>query len=148
LWKFWKNMIITRIKWDSFRNCLEMISTEELSFVRKWWDDGNHQLFNWICFSDETTFELNESVNRQNLRYWADNNPHWMRDCHTQYPHKLNVWAGIIDHCIVDPFFIEGNINAYNYVHLLRTVVPCIQNITGNAFENVCSRMRPQLILS
>ena len=45
---------------------------------------------------------------------------------------------GIIGHRIVGPFFIEGNINAHNYVHLLRTeVVPCIQNITGNAFENV-----------
>jgi len=31
--------------------------------------DGNHQFFNWICFSDEATFELNGSVNRQNLRY-------------------------------------------------------------------------------
>jgi len=63
--------------------------------------DRNHQFFNWICFSDEATFELNGSVNRQNLRYWANNNPHWMRDCHTQYPQKLNDWAGIIGHHIV-----------------------------------------------
>jgi len=72
----------------------------------------NHQFFNWICFSDEATFELNGSVNRQNMRYWADENPHWMRDSHTQYPQKVNVWAGIILNRIIGPFFIEGNINS------------------------------------
>jgi len=66
--------------------------------------DGNHQFFNWICFSDEATFELNGSVNRH-LRYWADNNPHWIRDCHTQYPQKLNVWARIIGHHIKTVFY-------------------------------------------
>jgi len=74
--------------------------------------DGNYQFFNWICFSDEATFELNRFVNRQNLKYWADNNPHWRRDCHTQYHQKLNVWAEIMGHRIGSPFFIEGNINA------------------------------------
>ncbi|EFN75055.1 hypothetical protein EAI_00917, partial [Harpegnathos saltator] len=56
--------------------------------------DGNNQFFTWICFSDETTFELNGLVNRHNLRYWTDENPYWMRNCHTQYPQKINVLAG------------------------------------------------------
>lgn len=100
--------------------------------------DEDNQFFNWICFSDEATFELSGSVNRQNLRNWADVNPHWMRDSHTQHPQKLNVWAGIIGQNIVGPYFIAGNINAENYVHLLRTeVVPRIQEITGLAFEQV-----------
>jgi len=98
----------------------------------------NHQFFNWICFSDEATFELNGSVNRQNMRYWADENPHWMRDSHTQYPQKVNVWAGIILNRIIGPFFIEGNINSQNYCNLLRNqVIPAIEDIVGDAFHNV-----------
>jgi len=40
---------------------------------------------------------LNGTVNRHNCRYWADENPHWMREAHTQYAKKVNVWAGIIN---------------------------------------------------
>ena len=61
-----------------------------------------------------------------------------MRDSHTQHPKKLNVWAGILGQNIIGSYFIEGNINAENYVHLLRTeVVLRIQEITGLAFEHV-----------
>jgi len=49
--------------------------------------------FNWIVFFDEVTFELHGSVNEHNFRYWIDENPHWMRNFHTQYPQKLNVWV-------------------------------------------------------
>ncbi|EFN68079.1 hypothetical protein EAG_05235, partial [Camponotus floridanus] len=94
--------------------------------------DGNNQFFTWICFSDEATFELNGSVNRHNMRYWADENPHWMRDCHTQYPEKVNVWAGILCNRIIGPFFIDGNITAESYLDLLRNrIIPGIQNIVN-----------------
>ncbi|KAJ8936324.1 hypothetical protein NQ318_007173 [Aromia moschata] len=49
-----------------------------------------------ILFSDEATFFLNGHVNRQNTRYWSQENPHWMQEYHTQHPQKVNVWAGII----------------------------------------------------
>ncbi|KAJ8921739.1 hypothetical protein NQ315_010649 [Exocentrus adspersus] len=39
-------------------------------------------------------------------RYWADENLHWMRECHTQGPEKINVWAGIIGDHIVGPINI------------------------------------------
>ncbi|KAJ8960141.1 hypothetical protein NQ318_003860 [Aromia moschata] len=46
-----------------------------------------------ILFSDEATFFLNGHVNRQNTRYWSQENPHWMQEYHTQHPQKVNVWA-------------------------------------------------------
>ncbi|KAJ8961384.1 hypothetical protein NQ318_014628 [Aromia moschata] len=49
-----------------------------------------------ILFSDEATFFLNGHVNRQNTRYWSQENPHWMQEYHTQHPQKVNVWAGIV----------------------------------------------------
>lgn len=64
----------------------------------------NPALVRTICFSDESTFFLNGKVNRQNVRYWADQNPHVFREGHTQYPQKVNVWAGIMGNHIVGPF--------------------------------------------
>lgn len=60
-----------------------------------------------VLFSDEATFCLNGTVNRQNCRYWARENPHWMQEAHTQYPQKINVWAGIIGDRIIGPFFLQ-----------------------------------------
>jgi hypothetical protein len=57
-----------------------------------------------VLFSDEATFCLNGTVNRQ--RYWARENLHWMQEIHTQYPQKVNVWVGIIDDRILGPFFL------------------------------------------
>jgi len=53
--------------------------------------DENNNFFNWTVFSDKTTFELHKSVNRHNCRNWSNENPHWMKDSHIQYPQKLNV---------------------------------------------------------
>lgn len=53
------------------------------------------------------------------MRYWADENPHWMRDSHTQYKQKVNVWAGILCNEIVGPFFIDGNLTAEKYLDML-----------------------------
>lgn len=66
-------------------------------------------LFNNV-FSDEATFELTRNVNRYNYRYWSNVNPHWKRYNHTQYPQKVNVWAGIFNSRPVGLFFIGGNL--------------------------------------
>lgn len=98
----------------------------------------NDRFFFWTCFSDEATFQLNGAVNRHNFRYWATENPHWMRDSHTQYPQKLNVWAGILCNQIVGPFFIDGNLTAQKYVALLENqIIPAIREISGQVFDDV-----------
>lgn len=97
----------------------------------------NPQFLGNVVFSDEATFQLNGNVNRHNFRYWCDTNPHWMNETHTQYPQKLNVWAGIVDDTIIGPFFIEGNLNAQKYEQLLRNqIVPAIQAVKGDDFQN------------
>ncbi|KMQ85171.1 transposable element tc3 transposase [Lasius niger] len=94
------------------------------------------QLFNNIVFSDEATFELTGNVH--NFRYWSDVNPDWVRDNHTQYPQKVNVWAGILNGRPVGPFFIEGNLNARVYEAMLREqIIPAIQNIAGENLDDI-----------
>ncbi|KAJ8953517.1 hypothetical protein NQ318_023641 [Aromia moschata] len=63
-----------------------------------------------ILFSDEATFFLNGHVNRQNTRYWSQENPHWMQEYHTQHPQKVNVWAGIVRNRIVGLYFFDENL--------------------------------------
>lgn len=95
-------------------------------------------LLNNIVFSDEATFELHGNVNRQNMRYWSDINPHWMRENNTQYPQKLNVWAGIYNGQKVGPFFIDGNLNGEKYRAMLEDqIVPAIQNLTNGQMDDV-----------
>lgn len=88
-----------------------------------------------ILFSDESTFLLNGEVNRQNCRYWAEENPHWMRQSHTQRPQKINVWAGIVGDHVVGPIFIE-NLNGARYLDMLREqVVPTLAELFPNPLE-------------
>ena len=60
-----------------------------------------------IWWSDETTFNMDGTVNRRNEVIWADRNPHIM----TEVPMKsvgLTVWAAISSQGIIGPFiFLE-----------------------------------------
>ncbi|CAH1115686.1 unnamed protein product [Psylliodes chrysocephalus] len=67
-----------------------------------------------VFFSDKCTFTLHGYANRQNCRYWSRENPHWMRDDHTQFSGKVNVWAEIVGNHIIGPFIIDGNLNGDN----------------------------------
>ncbi|KAJ8943495.1 hypothetical protein NQ318_016275 [Aromia moschata] len=64
--------------------------------------------------------DRNGHVNHQNCRYWAEENPHWMRELHTQRPQKTIVWAGIIQDRIVGPFFFDDTLNGARYLRLLQ----------------------------
>lgn len=86
-----------------------------------------------IIFSDEATFYLNGTVNRQNCRYWAPRNPHWFIESHTQYPEKVNVWAAIVRDRILGPYFIEGTLTAEKYLNFLRDdLLPALATLYPN----------------
>jgi hypothetical protein len=91
-------------------------------------DNNNQNCLKHILFSGEATFCLNRFVNKHNCRYWFSEIPHWMMEHHTQHPQKLNVWAGIIGHHMIGPYFIDGNLTADRFLNLLRDhIVPDIE---------------------
>lgn len=99
-------------------------------------DNGTITLNN-IVFSDEATFMLNGEVNRHNSRWWNDTNPFWFREQHTQHPQKINVWLGMMGGRVIGPFFINGNLNAEEYLAMLQQqIVPAIQASVNN-FEQI-----------
>ncbi|KAJ8953826.1 hypothetical protein NQ318_006676 [Aromia moschata] len=67
-----------------------------------------------IVFSDEATFYLDGTVNRQNYRYWSPENPHWKMETRSQFPQNVNVWAGIVGNRILGPFVIKGALTGEN----------------------------------
>lgn len=83
-----------------------------------------------ILFTDECTFELHSPHNSQCVRYWSRENLYQYQPTRTQYPQKLNVWAGILGDHIIGPFFINGNLNGQKYLDLIQNdIIPCIQNL-------------------
>ncbi|CAK1578615.1 unnamed protein product [Parnassius mnemosyne] len=77
-----------------------------------------------VFFSDEAHFHLCGSVNKQNMRYWADTNP---RELHERPLHspKVTVWCAISSAAIIGPWFFEENevtvtVNSGRYVNMLQ----------------------------
>lgn len=84
---------------------------------------GNGDLIKNICFSDECTFQLRGFVNKHNCRYWADENPQIFMEGSSQWPEKINAWAGILGDTIIGPLFIDGNLNGDSYLDLLENYI-------------------------
>ncbi|KOC60702.1 hypothetical protein WH47_07445, partial [Habropoda laboriosa] len=40
---------------------------------------NNNSFLNLVLFSDEATFTNRENVNVHNIHFWAQQNPHWLR---------------------------------------------------------------------
>ncbi|KAJ8935370.1 hypothetical protein NQ318_006186 [Aromia moschata] len=66
------------------------------------------------------TFVLNGTVNKHNCRYWNTENSLWMMEANTQYPEKVNVWAGIINSQIIGPYFFDGTLTGARYLDFLQ----------------------------
>lgn len=87
-----------------------------------------------LCFSDKSTFYLSDEVNKHNVRYWSDFNPHVYREGHTQRLQKLNVWASILGNYVIGPLFINENLTGELYLLLLRYVIdPLTTQVVENA---------------
>jgi len=73
--------------------------------------------------SDEAHFHLSGAVNKQNFRYWAENNPRQIHERPLHSP-KVTVWCAISKFGVIGPYFFEENgqtvtVNAERYVSML-----------------------------
>jgi len=89
---------------------------------------NDNEFPNTILFTDEANFYLNGEVNKQNMRFWSDENPHWMDPAKEQGSAKVMVWCGIWNGQIIGPFFFDHTVNAENYLQMLQTqMMPILQ---------------------
>ena len=59
-----------------------------------------------LIVSDEAHFGLNESVNKQNVRFWVTENPEELREI-PLHSEKVTVWCGMTSNEIIGPYFFE-----------------------------------------
>lgn len=72
-----------------------------------------------VLFSDEAHFHKHGSVNKQDFRYWCQENPRWYREAPLHSP-RVTVWAAIGCRGIVGPIFFDENLNGVNYLQMLQ----------------------------
>lgn len=113
-WHPYKVSLVQELMEDDFDRRIEFC---EIMMEK---NNTDPMFFRKVLFSDEATFLLNGHVNRQTCRYWATENPHWMQEYHTQYPEKLNVWAGIIENMIIGPYFFDESLTGPRYLEFLQ----------------------------
>ena len=88
--------------------------------------EADPQFMKQIIFSDEAHFHLSGHVNRQNCRFWADENPHATVES-PMTREKVAVWMGIGYQGIYGPYFFEDGdskkaetIKTANYIDMLK----------------------------
>lgn len=99
----------------------------EIDFVRRvefclWCLDKlaeEDDFFDYVLFSDESTFHNNGLVNRHNFHYYSDQNPHAFRTLDHQYRWSVNVWGGILGQYVIGPYFFEGHLNGQEFNRFL-----------------------------
>ena len=72
-----------------------------------------------VIFSDEANFYTNGVVNKQQVRHWAQENPHWHIDRNQQGAARVMVWLGVWDESFIGPFFFDGTVTGQTYVNML-----------------------------
>lgn len=92
-----------------------------------------------ILWTDECTFTKAGYFNTHNEHTWATQNPRVVKVTRTQFRFKVNVWAGIVDHHLVGPFIIDGNLSSEMYMRFLRDELPILM-------ENIPLSVRRRII--
>lgn len=83
-----------------------------------------------ICWSDESRFHNNGTVNRHNCHYWSPVNPHWMRETAFQEVWGINVWCALFNGHLIGPYFYQGTLTGERYLNFLQNDFPLLlQNI-------------------
>lgn len=79
------------------------------------------QFLHKILWSDESSFSTSGVPNRQNHRFWATENPNFIKEVRVQGRQTLNVWCGILGDRIVGPYIFERTLTGEIYVNFLET---------------------------
>lgn len=72
-----------------------------------------------VIFTDEARFSRDGTVNTQNMHYWSDTNPFWLRADHHQRQWSVNVWCGLYGQQLIGPVFFQGTLTAARYTEMI-----------------------------
>lgn len=93
----------------------------------------NPTFFSNVLWTDESTFSSTGIVNRHNMHYWCDQNPHWMRQADHQHRFTVNVWCGIHRGRVLGPHFIQGRLTGETFNRFLNNeLIELLEDIPLN----------------
>lgn len=75
-----------------------------------------------IIWTDESKFSREGIINRKNLHFWADQNPHLVREANFQQKFSMNVFMLVMGNEVRYKIYDE-NLNSRRYLDILRTTV-------------------------
>lgn len=91
--------------------------------------------FDKILWSDESTCQRDGFLNMHNVHSWQvkGHNPHLMREDHSQYQFKINLWSGILNGEIIGHFELPQTLNGPRYLQFLQNELPILlENVPLN----------------
>ena len=71
-----------------------------------------------MLFSDKANFYVSGEVNRQNCRYYSQDNPHFMLDSKEHSGPKKMVWCGLWCDHVLGPFFFNQTVTGERYLNM------------------------------
>lgn len=83
----------------------------------------NNDFLGMILFSDESRFTNLGLFNRQNTKYWSQENQNLLREGNFQVRFGFNVWLGIIGSRIIGPIIFEGPLTGARYLRFLQNEI-------------------------
>lgn len=68
-----------------------------------------------ILYSDESRFSNLGMFNKNNTRYWSQNNQHLMVEGNYQERYGFNCWLGVVGQRLVGPIFFDSHLTGERY---------------------------------
>ena len=93
-----------------------------------------------VIFSDEKKFQERSDPNRQNVRYWGEEDPNVRVENRIQGGKSLMCWAALIDGSVIIHWYEEKEtVNPFNYLETLKNVmwpkIKRVSNAQGYVFQ-------------
>lgn len=76
--------------------------------------------FQYVLFSNETSFHNNEQLNKHNCHYWSAYNSHWTQRVDNQHRWSLNTWCEIVNGYLIGSYFFDNRLNEETYLYFLQ----------------------------
>ena len=112
-WHPYKVQVVQKLHEDDHENRLQF-AHQELARI-----DADPMHLAELTWSDEAHFHLVGGVNRHNCRFWAQENPHRLKEESMHSP-RTTVWAAIWRSGIYGPFFFDETVNKDRYLQMLK----------------------------
>ena len=97
--------------------------------------EENSDFLGKLFMSDEAHFSLNGHVNKQNMRFWATENPHQTKEV-PLHSERVTVWCGFMENGIIGPYYFENEnnqavtVNGQRYKDMLNNfLIPAIERM-------------------